>query len=77
MPPAIISCGEYCEKHSTSEPLKAIHDAFVCAKNILALICVEEKLDSIWPKLDYVSSVIRISDLIRLNSHLLVVISRI
>ena len=77
MPPAIISCREYCEKHSTSEPLKAIHDAFVGAKNILAPICVEEKLDSIWPKLDYVPSVIRISDLIRLNSHLLVVISRI
>ena len=75
MPPAIISCGEYCEQHSTSESLKAIHDAFVGAKNIPALICVEEKLDSIWPILDYVPSVIRISDLIRLNSHLLIVIS--
>ena len=77
MPSAIISCGKYCEKHSTSESLKAIHDALVGAKNKLAPICVEEKLDSIWPKLDDVSSVIRISDVIWLNSHFLIVISRV
>ena len=75
MPPAIICCRKYGEKFSTSEPFKAIHGTFVGAKNILAPICVEEKLDSIGPKLDYVSCVIRISDLIRLNSQLLVAIS--
>ena len=77
MPPAVISCRENREKLSAGKPFKAIHDTFVSAKNIPALVCIEEMLDTVWPKLDYVSSVIWISDLIWLYSHFLVTISRI
>ena len=77
MPPTVISCGEYREKLAAGKPFKAVHDTFVGAKNKFAHISVEEKLDTVRPELYYVSSVIRISDLIRLYPHFLIVVSRV
>ena len=74
MSSAIVSGRENCEQLPSSEPLKAVHHTLVSSQDVLGLVVVEELLDSIWTEFDYVSSAIRVSDEVRLNSELRVVV---
>jgi len=75
--PAVIRGREHSKELAASESLKAIHHTFMCAKNIFSFIVIKELFDPVRPELDNVSRAIRISDEVRLNTELGIIISGI
>ena len=77
MSATVISGREDSEKLTTCESFEAIHNAFVCSQDETALVGIKEVLYSIRAEFDNVSSTVRVSDEIRLNTKVLVTICRI
>jgi len=77
VPSAVISGREDREQLTTSEALKAIHDALVSTKNIAAAVCLKEVLHAIGSELDDVACAIGVSDEVWLDAKVLVAISRV
>lgn len=77
MPATVVSCREDGKQLSTSESLEAIHNTLVRSQDVPTPVRFEEELDAIRSKLHDVSCVVRVSDKVWLNTHLLIAISRI
>ena len=77
MPATVVSCREDGKQLSTSESLEAIHNTLVRSQDVPTPVRFEEELDAIRSKLHDVSRVVRVSDKVWLNTHLLIAISRI
>lgn len=77
MSTTIVCSWKYSEKLSSSKSLKSIHYTLMSSQYKLSFVIIQEHLYSIRAKFNYISSTIRISYKVRLNSKLLVIISRI
>ena len=74
---AVVCCGEDGEKLTACKPLKAIHDALVSTQDKFTSVSVEEVFDAIGTELDDISRAVRVSDEVRLDSKILIAISRV
>ena len=65
---AVISSRENSEKATSSKSFESVHNALVRSQNETRFIIFKESLDSIWAKFDNISSSVRVSHKVWLDS---------
>lgn len=77
MSAAVVSSGEDSEKLASSESFESIHHTLMSSQNEFSLVVVQELLHSIGSELHNVASSVRVTNEVRLNTQLLIIVSRI
>lgn len=75
MATAVVCGRENCEELASSEALEAVHDAFVSTEDIFSFIVIKELFHTIGTELHDVASAVRVSNEVRLNAKLAIVVS--
>ena len=77
MTSAVVCRREHREQAASCKSLKPIHHTLVSPQNEVDLIVLKECLYTIWPKFHNVSSTVRVSDKVRLDTELTITVSRV
>ena len=77
MSATVIGGGEYGEELTSGESFETVHHALVSSDDVLGFVVVKELLDTVRSEFDNVTSAIRVTDEVRLDTKLCIVICRV
>ena len=71
----VVSGRENSEKLTSSKSFESVHDAFMGSKDEGALVVLQERLHSVWSKLDDIARTVGVSHEVWLDTEFIVAIS--